>query len=129
MILLDSSILIDLFRKRNKLNTFFFQLLAENDDFAISSITHYEIGVGNKKSHWSYWEDLYSTLIILPFDRSCSETASEIFLDLRKRNKVIDFADLLIGSTALAHSIPLATLNKKHFERISDLKLIGREQT
>jgi predicted nucleic acid-binding protein len=37
---------------------------------------------------------------------------------------MIDLADLLVGSTALTHNIPVATLNKKHFERIKKLTLI-----
>ncbi len=45
MILLDSSVLIDLFRKKKKENSYFYKSLLEFEDFAISSITHYEIGV------------------------------------------------------------------------------------
>jgi tRNA(fMet)-specific endonuclease VapC len=37
---------------------------------------------------------------------------------------LIDLADLLIGATAKYHNIPLATLNKKHFQRIDGLVLI-----
>jgi len=31
----------------------------------------------------------------------------------------------LIGATALAHYIPMATLNTKHFERIKGLEIIN----
>jgi predicted nucleic acid-binding protein len=37
---------------------------------------------------------------------------------------MIDLADILIGATALTHDIPLATLNRKHFERIKGLEII-----
>ncbi len=37
---------------------------------------------------------------------------------------MIDLADILIGSTALSHNIPIATLNSKHFERIKNLEII-----
>ncbi len=47
MILLDSSILIELFRKQDKTKTVFYKLSQTNDDFCISSITHYESGIGN----------------------------------------------------------------------------------
>ncbi|WP_418884486.1 type II toxin-antitoxin system VapC family toxin [Cognataquiflexum rubidum] len=47
--------------------------------------------------------------------------AIEVYASLKKQNKLIDLADLLIGATAKNHRIPLATLNKKHFQRIEGL--------
>ena len=51
-------------------------------------------------------------------------TATDIYLDLIKRNRIIDLADLLIGTIALTHNFPVATLNQKHFERINGLKIV-----
>lgn len=124
MILLDSSVLIDLFRKKDKKKSVFYALLDSEDDFAISSITHYEIGIGNKRSNSGYWNDLYNSLTVIPFDENCSETAIDIYLDLKRRNKMIDLADLLIGATALTHGLALATINRKHFERIEMIEII-----
>lgn len=125
MILLDSSILIDVFRKKNKQNTVFYQLANLEESFSISSITYYEVGVRNKKSNDEFWSNLYNNLTVIPFDQECSKTAIDIYLDLRKGNKLIDLADLLIGATALTHSFPLSTLNRKHFERINGIRLVG----
>lgn len=61
MILLDSSVLIDLFRKKDKTKSYFFNLLSDENDFAISSITHYEIGVGNKVSSSDFWNNCIIT--------------------------------------------------------------------
>ncbi|MCX6325760.1 MAG: type II toxin-antitoxin system VapC family toxin [Bacteroidia bacterium] len=124
MILLDSSILIELFRKKNKEKTLFYTLSQTYRDFCISSITNYEIGIGNRKSHAEYWELLSENLRIIPFDKACSNSAVSIYLELLKGNKMIDFADILIGSTAVAYNIPIATLNVKHFERIAGLEII-----
>lgn len=124
MILLDSSILIELFRKKDKQKTLFFGLTKKYKIFCISSITYYEVGVGNRKSHSSYWEKLNENLRILPFDKECSDCAITIYLELLKTNKMIDLADILIGATALAHNIPIATLNDKHFNRIKGLEII-----
>lgn len=52
-----------------------------------------------------------------------AKIASEIYLDLRAKNKLIEFRDILIAATALQHTMPLATLNRKHFERVEGLKL------
>jgi tRNA(fMet)-specific endonuclease VapC len=90
----------------------------------ISSITYYEIGVGNKSVHRDYWERLCENLQILAFDRDCSDTAISIYLELLKANKMIDLADILIGATSLNHNMPIATLNDKHFSRIKGLEII-----
>ena len=124
MILLDSSILIDLFRKKDKEKTQFYLLSQSYSDLCISSITHYEIGVGNRNSHSEYWESLSDNLTVLPFDKSCSNSAVAIYLDLLKANKMIDLADILIAATSISNEIPIATLNLNHFERISDLEII-----
>lgn len=125
MILLDSSILIELFRKKNKEKTTFYKLSENYDDFYISSITNYEIGIGNRKSHVDYWEKLSNYFKVIPFDKECSNTAIKIYPDLLTTNKMVDLADLFIGATALTHNLQIATLNKKHFSRIQGLDIIN----
>lgn len=124
MILLDSSILIELFRKQNKEKTIFYSLSKMNKVLSISTITYYEVGIGNRNSHFDYWNSLCETLSIIPFDKTCTDTAIVVYKDLLKANKMIDFADILIGVTALTHKIPIATLNVKHFDRIKDLEIL-----
>jgi len=125
MILLDSSILIEMFRKQNKQETLFYSLSRSNVDLNISSITYYEVGIGNRRAHYDYWEKLSDKLTVIPFDKTCSTTAIEIYQELLSKNKMIDLADILIGATALTYKIPLATLNLKHFERIDQLEIIN----
>ncbi len=124
MILLDSSVLIDLFRKKKKENSYFYKNLFEFEDFAISTITHYEIGIGNSSTFPDYWKTLTDNLSVLPLDKKCAEVAIDIYLELKRKSKLIDLADILIASTAISNSVPLATLNKKHFTRISDLEIL-----
>lgn len=123
MILVDSSILIEFFRKKDKTKTSFYHLSRKYQKLFISSITHYEIGIGNRKMHYKFWTELSKQLIVLPFDKECSNRAVEIFIDLSKSNKLIDNADILIGATAVTHNMPIATLNRKHFNRINKLHI------
>ena len=81
MILLDSSILIELFRKKEKDKTLFYSLAKSNKTLCISSITYYEIGIGNRKLHLDYWEKLNKNLKIIPFDKDCSDNAILIYLE------------------------------------------------
>jgi len=61
---------------------------------------------------------------IIPFDLIASNEAIEIYKLLKVRNQMIDLADLLIASTAIAHNLNLATLNLKHFSKIPNLHIL-----
>jgi tRNA(fMet)-specific endonuclease VapC len=37
---------------------------------------------------------------------------------------MIEFRDIFIAATCIVNELPLITLNKKHFKRIEELKLI-----
>ena len=48
----------------------------------------------------------------------------EIYKQLKQENKLIDIPDIMIAGTALQNNMPLATLNRNHFERIKGLTII-----
>jgi predicted nucleic acid-binding protein len=126
MILLDSSVLIELFRTPNKEKTLFYKLSSEENDFAISIITHYEIFTGSNDKQDSFWKEFLDTVEILDFDIQSSEQAVKIYKYLKKTNKLIDLADILIAATSISNNIPIATLNLNHFERIKELEIIKK---
>jgi predicted nucleic acid-binding protein len=123
MILLDSSILIELFRATNKEKTHFYRLAASESDFAISIITHYEIYIGSNEKQDSFWTDFMDSVVILDFDLQTSKQAVKIYKHLKKTNKLIDLADIFIAATSISYNIPLATLNISHFQRIKELEI------
>ncbi len=125
MILLDTSVLIDLFRKQDKSKSLFHRLSASENEFAVSSITFYEIEIGSNASQAGFWQNFWQNLVIVPFDRSCAEQAVQIYLTLKSQNQLIPLADLAIAATAMAHQLPVASLNTKHFQRISGLSVIS----
>lgn len=53
-----------------------------------------------------------------------NEKAIQIYQRLKSTGNLIDLPDLFIAATAIAHELPLATLNTKHFERITELILV-----
>jgi len=126
MILLDTSILIELFRSSDKEKTSFFKLISTEKDFAISIITHYEIFTGSNEKQDSFWKDFLNTVDVLDFDIQASEEAVKIYKYLKKTTKMIDLADILIAATSISNNIPLATLNLNHFQRIKELKIIQK---
>lgn len=124
IVLIDTSILIDFFRKKDKAKTSFYHLSHLYNEFSISSITEYEITCGATQSQMTYWKEFLQRITILSFDSSEVAKASLINKELKKNRKQIDIADLFIAATAMANNLPFATLNKKHFEIIEGLLLV-----
>jgi predicted nucleic acid-binding protein len=125
MICLDTSILIDFFRKEKKENSLFFRLTQQYRIFTVSVITEYEIFVGSNQEQQEFWENFFSRIVVLPFDSASSQMAVQIFKDLKAKNKLIEIPDILIAATAMQNNLPLATTNLKHFDRIEGLELVG----
>jgi len=123
LICIDTSILIEYYRKKNKERSHLV-LLEKSYDFCISVITMLEILVGTNPENKDFWSDFFSKITVLSLNEAEVEKASEIIRDLKKQNKVIGIQDVLIASTAIVNRVKLATLNKKHFSRISDLSLV-----
>mgnify|MGYP000382359823 CR=1 FL=1 len=124
VILLDTSILIDYYRKTDKSNSVWINLIDEGFDFAISVVTKYELFAGAKPKQIEFWETVLQTISIIPFDEDCVDTAIRVNTLLKKSNKQIEIADLFIASTALSNNLSIATLNKKHFERVDELEIV-----
>lgn len=124
MILVDTSILIDFARKKNKSKSRFHSLIEKDMQFGISVITHYEFGVGLTSRHKKLWDFINTEFAILPLSKMISEKAILINNKLKKENQRIDIADLMIGATAVSYNIGLSTLNASHFARIEDLQII-----
>ena len=122
--MVDTSILIDYYRKTDKANSVWIKLIREGYDFGISTITKYEIYSGASNSQLEFWNGVLQAIEVLPFDEMAVNKAVEINAFLKKKRKQIDLADLFIAATAIASNLPIATLNRKHFERIEHLTII-----
>lgn len=121
-ILLDSSIIIDLLRRKDKTQTLLHKLTLQGYHLAIAIITHAELYSG--KSIWEKQkareelETILQYIEIISIDKSISEKAGEI-----RAHYQINLLDAIIASTAIHHNLSLATLNIKDFEKIPKLKL------
>jgi predicted nucleic acid-binding protein len=124
IVCLDTSILIDHYRKKDKTQTRFAQLARQYDAFAVSALVEYEFLRGEKDTHNSFWQALFNMINVLPFDRVCAQKAASIYISLTKQQQNQRVLDILIASTALAWDYPLATLNTRDFEGIAGLRLV-----
>lgn len=124
LICIDTSILIDYYRKKNKAKSKLVEL-STRYRFCISVITKLEILVGVNPENKDFWNRVFNLMTILPVGDREVEKASEIIIDLKKNNQLIEIQDILIASTALVNDFKIATLNIKHFERIKGLEIIA----
>jgi predicted nucleic acid-binding protein len=124
IVLVDTSILIDLFRKTDKANSVLISIVRQDYTYCISAITEYEIYTGTTSGQIKFWDDFLEKTNVLTFDKTVVKVAVELNKELKRKRKLIDIADLFIAATAIANNLPFATLNKKHFERIDGLTII-----
>lgn len=124
IIMVDRSILIDFYRKTNKDNSIWLGLVRQGYEFAISAITKYEIYSGANQSQIEFWDKVLQAITVIPFNEAVVDIAVDINNNLKRKRKQIDIADLFIAATAIAYNLPFSTLNRKHFERIDELRII-----
>jgi tRNA(fMet)-specific endonuclease VapC len=98
------------------------------DDIVISLVTVAEIYEGafayaNPEAHLQSFRSFFSHFTLLNLNLSIMEKFAEIRSHLRRTGRIIADFDILLSATALHHDLTILTYNKKHFERIPDLKL------
>ena len=125
VIMIDTSILIDFYRKTDKNNTVWIQLVRQKYAFAISIVTKFEVYTGATESQTEFWDSILKVIEVIPLDETAIDMAVELNKELKRKRKQIDMADLFIAATAVGHNMAFATLNRKHFDRIENLRIIS----
>jgi len=122
MILCDTNILIDIYRKNIGVIASVNEIL-RNDEIVISDVTRAEMLVGarNKREMQILVKEL-SQIKNLPLRPDISELSIALLSQYRLSHG-LDFHDALIAATSICHNIALYTLNSRDFIFISDLIL------
>lgn len=119
-IFVDSSYLIEVLGNRKALDS--------SCNYFINPIVYSEVLYGLlyiKKTEEAFKKFLsLNNIDLLVIDQLTSSIYTNLKLDLFKKGKPLPDNDLLIAATCLEYSIPLLTLNKKHFKRIDKLNLL-----
>lgn len=125
--LVDTSILINYYRKTDKANSVWVKLVRQGYRFSISAVTKYEIYSGALQNQLGFWNNVLKAIEVIAFDETCVNTAVDVNAALKRKRKQIGIADLFIAATALTHNLSIATINKNHFDRIDGLEIIEIE--
>ncbi len=67
IILVDTSILIDYYRKTDKEKSVWVNLVRQGYSFAISAVTKYEIYAGATPTQLTFWNNILQAIIVMPF--------------------------------------------------------------
>lgn len=123
-VLIDTGLFIEHIRARDKAGTFLARIHEQRNVLVTSSIVVAELCYGARTAVMqAEVVRMLSPVQVLPFT---AEMALRLGIEaerLKARNAVIGFRDLAIACVALLRGLPLATLNRGEFSRVSGLKL------
>ncbi|MEM2134954.1 MAG: type II toxin-antitoxin system VapC family toxin [Candidatus Freyarchaeota archaeon] len=129
-IMLDTDVIIDYLKRKPQPEAveIFDKIDERQYEAYVSAVTVFEIYRGARLSPkpekaMREANTLFSHTKILSFDEQSAIEASEIHVQLEKKGLHLEIRDVFIGAQAKIAKLILVTKNKKHFERIPELKL------
>jgi len=128
--LLDTDILNEVLKQRNaNVVQHAAVYLSQHADFAISSITRYEVLRGLKERNAVAQLGRFHTFcrqsIVLPVSDDILDRAADLWVEGRRLGMAPKDADLIIAATAMDHDRTLATGNTPHFQWITGLRIVN----
>jgi predicted nucleic acid-binding protein len=130
-LVLDSSVLIVAEREAKPVSSLLVALQQQNgeNEIVLSSITVVELEHGLHRAQTpeqaqkrrNYLDEVFAAIPVESFSSEMAQIAAKVDADARKVGKVIPFAGLLIGATALHHGYAVCTRNLRHFQMIPNL--------
>ncbi|MBU2591868.1 MAG: PIN domain-containing protein [Patescibacteria group bacterium] len=125
MVIIDTSVIIDHLRQSSEGDTLLLKIAKAmpKENLALSVISVQELYEGKSTKNKEKEQLLLATispLKILSYTYEIAQKAGEI---ARESGQPIELADAAIAATAIVNNAELLTVNKKHFEKIPELKL------
>jgi tRNA(fMet)-specific endonuclease VapC len=91
---------------------------------AIAEIYESAYNFANPEAHIKTFRSFLSNFQLLNLNLPIIEKFAEVRAHLRRRGQMISDFDIMLGATALHYDLIVLTYNKKHFERIPDIKIL-----
>ncbi len=124
VILVDTSVLIDYFRKSDKSRSLLRKLVNSGQPLSMSVVTEYEVYVGAKPDQLDFWTGLLERFAVLPLRSAEVRRAAVVQSELKRSRKQMALPDLFIAATVLELDQPIATLNRRHFAQVPGIVLL-----
>ena len=128
MIFLDTDILVNILRRKNRGEQW--KDFLKDKSIAFTTITAFELFLGAEISkkydqNMKAIKSLIQQFPVLPLSIKSSYIAASIYSDLQKKGQMIELNDIYIAAVTLEHGAELATDNVNHYQRVSQLKIIN----
>ena len=127
MVCFDTDIIVNFLRNEPKAVRIINKLIESEEQISTTTINSFELWKGAYRSKKENAKEVVETFLnnigLLPLDKESSKKAGEIFELLASKGETVDALDVMISSIALSNNEEILTLNKKHFERIPNLKI------
>lgn len=124
--LLDSTFLIDLLDRSDAAESQLRDLIATETPVSVSPLSVYEAGLGLQQGERERFEEILTSMIVLPLGLAESRRALSIQRTLYDRGKPIGAVDALIAATAAESADPrVLTRNISEFSRVVGIDIIS----
>ncbi len=127
MVCLDTDVIINFLRNRNESVLLIQQIIEAGDILTTTNINTFELWKGIHKSYEKEksLNEFLLKIKTLPFEDKASKKAAEIFEFLKEKGKMVDELDVMIGAISILNNEKILTFNKKHFEKIPDIRFFN----
>ena len=127
-VLIDTSVIVNAERRRASLES-----VAGDEDRTISVVTasellhgvHRAVDARARMRRHAFVESVLARLQPVPITMHVARAHAEVWARLEADGALISAHDLWIAATALAHGMPVATVNVRHFERVPGLDVLA----
>lgn len=128
MVCIDTSFAIDLLRGNNEAKDRLVSMENSGEIISIASPSVMELVSGSILTPKTNKEKdnvikFILSFNILPLEINSAIKSGEIEADLIKKGQIIQTEDIMIGAIALINNEVVLTRNKKHFEKIANLRV------
>jgi predicted nucleic acid-binding protein len=114
-LLLDTSILIDVLRRKNRRNEWLAQMVRAGHTLSTSTLHIAEIYAGMRPAQESRTADLFSALEVHELDGACARLAGRLKNTWARKGHTLSLADAIVAAIAIERGCALLTDNRKDF--------------
>jgi predicted nucleic acid-binding protein len=125
-LILETTFLVDLERELHRGSSGPAQEFLQSRGDAALHITYTiagELAAGASLSERDRFREFIAPFRILPLDEGVAWQYGQSYRYLKEQGLLIGTNDLWIAATAIAHDMPLATRNRRHYRRVPGLKI------
>ncbi|HWB31990.1 MAG TPA: type II toxin-antitoxin system VapC family toxin [Acidobacteriaceae bacterium] len=113
--MLDTTVLIDVLRNRNQRRASLATIVEQDHILAISALNLGEVYAGMRPEEAPQTEVFLGSLECLPVTAAIARRAGSLKFAWQLKGRTLTLADMIVAATALEHSLPLVTDNRRDF--------------